>query len=282
MLRQWAAEFEDADAIINLAGASVNCRYNSENRRIIKNSRINSTRIVGEAISRANCPPRLWLQMSTATIYAHRFDAPNDEDKGIIGGTEPNAPNTWAFSIDVARSWERVVDEVDTPHTRKVKMRAAMVMSPDRGGVFDTLLGLVRLGLGGQAGDGRQYVSWIHYEDFVHAVYWLINHDSLEGEINLAAPNPVPNAEFMRVLRDAWGARFGLPANRWMLEVGAFFLRSETELILKSQCVVPGRLSKDGFTFRFLQWPEAARDLCLRWREMNSDQRKRKSATSGR
>ncbi|HEY0082148.1 MAG TPA: DUF1731 domain-containing protein, partial [Pyrinomonadaceae bacterium] len=185
----------------------------------------------------------------------------------IIGGAEPDAPDTWRFSLDVATSWERAVDEAATPQTRKVKMRAAMIMSPDAGGVFDTLLRLVRFGLGGQSGDGRQYVSWIHEDDFVRGVRWLIEHDELEGAINLAAPNPLPNAEFMRALRAAWGIRFGLPATKLMLEVGAFFLRSETELILKSRRVVPDTLTGSGFEFRFPAWPEAARDLCRRWRE---------------
>ena len=265
----WAAEFEGADAIINLAGRSVNCRYNAENRRIIMESRIKSTQVVGEAITQAQQPPRVWLQASTATIYAHRYDAPNDEFTGIIGGSEPNVPDAWRFSIDVARTWEQTVDEVATPHTRKVKMRSAMTMSPDRGGIFDVLLGLVRRGLGGQAGDGHQYVSWIHHQDFVQAVYWLIDQDELEGAVNLAAPNPLPNAEFMRVLRDSWGARLGLPATEWMLEIGTFLLRTETELILKSRRVIPSRLLNSGFTFQFPAWPEAARDLCREWREIN-------------
>lgn len=262
----WAEELEGADAVINLAGRSVNCRYSPANRRAIKESRVNSTRVVGEAIAGAKRPPRVWLQMSTATIYAHRFDAANDEATGIIGGAEPDAPDTWRFSLDVATSWERAVDEIATPHTRKVKMRAAVIMSPDAGGVFDTLLRLVRFGLGGQSGDGRQYVSWIHDEDLVRAVEWLIEHEELTGAINLAAPNPVPNAEFMRALREAWGIPFGAPATELMLEVGAFLLRSETELILKSRRVVPDTLLKSGFEFRFPTWPEAALDLCKRWR----------------
>jgi uncharacterized protein len=269
----WAAEFEGADAVINLAGRSVNCRYSPANRRAIKESRVNSARVVGKAITGATRPPRVWLQMSTATIYAHRFDAPNDESTGIIGGAERDAPDTWRFSLDVATSWERAVDELVAPHTRKVKMRAAMIMSPDAGGVFDTLLRLVRFGLGGQSGDGRQYVSWIHDEDFVRAVQWLIEHDELAGAINLAAPNPLPNSEFMRALREAWGIRFGAPATKLMLEVGAFFLRSETELILKSRRVVPGTLLESGFEFHFPTWPEAARDLCRRWRDTRDAQR---------
>jgi uncharacterized protein (TIGR01777 family) len=265
-LGPWASELDGADVVINLAGRNVNCRYSSENRRAIKESRINSTRVVGEAIARAKRPPPIWLQASTATIYAHRYDAPNDEATGILGGSEPGVPDTWRFSIDVATSWERALDEAVVPRTRKVKLRSAMTMSPDKGGIFDVLLGLVRHGLGGRSGNGRQYVSWIHYEDFVRAIYWLIEHENVEGAMNLCSPEPVPNAEFMRTLRAAWGMPFGLPATRWMLELGAIFLRTETELILKSRRVIPGRLLRHSFSFGFPTWREAARDLCEQWR----------------
>lgn len=264
----WRKEIDGADIVINLAGRSVNCRYHARNRREIMDSRVDSTRIVGEAIASAAAPPRVWLQASTATIYAHRLDAPNDEHTGIIGGNEPNAPESWRFSINVAAAWERAACTVALPqHTRLVLMRSAMTMSPDRGGIFDTLLGMVRRGLGGTAGDGRQYVSWIHETDFVQAVYWLIEHDELDGAVNLTSPNPLPNAEFMRELRRAWGTRIGLPATRWMLELGAVFLRTETELILKSRRVIPARLLESGFTFRYPDWPDAAAELCRRWRE---------------
>jgi hypothetical protein len=268
-LGDWVTEIEGADVVINLAGHNVNCRYNAGNRRLIKESRVKSTRVVGDAIARSSRPPRVWLQASTATIYAHRYDAPNDEATGVLGGSEPGAPGAWRFSIDVATAWERAFNESATPNTRKVLMRSAMTMSPDRGGVFDTLLTLVRYGLGGSAGDGRQYVSWIHDQDFVRAVYWIIERDELEGAVNLAAPNPIPNSEFMSALRSAWGVPFGLPATALMLEVGAFFLRTETELILKSRRVIPGRLIQSKFVFRFPTWAEAAQDLCSRWREAN-------------
>jgi uncharacterized protein (TIGR01777 family) len=261
----WAQHIDGADVVINLAGRSVNCRYDRANREAIMQSRVASTRVIGQAIREAARPPRVWLQASTATIYAHRYDAPNDEN-GILGGPEPDAPSAWRFSVDVARAWEMALTAAATPNTRKVAMRSAIVMSPDRGGAFDVLLALVRRGLGGKAGNGRQFVSWIHDDDFVRAVDWLIDHEELDGAINLAAPQPLPNAEFMRELRRAWGARFGLPAAKWMLAIGALMMRTETELLLKSRRVVPGVLQRSGFQFNFPEWPEAARDLVKRWR----------------
>jgi hypothetical protein len=262
----WAKDLNGCDAVINLAGRSVNCRYHAANRQEILDSRVLSTRLVGEAIARAQRPPRVWLQASTATIYAHRYDAPNDERSGLVGGVEPDAPSSWKFSIDVATAWETAFDDAVVPHTRKVALRSALTLSPDRGGIFDTLLGLVRWGLGGSADGGRQYVSWIHEEDFVAAVRWLLEDRDVAGIVNVAAPNPLPNREFMRVLRQAAGMPFGLPATRWMLEVGAVFLRTETELILKSRRVVPGRLLEHGFVFKYPRWREAAVDLCGRWK----------------
>jgi uncharacterized protein (TIGR01777 family) len=274
-LGPWARELDGAGAVVNLAGRSVNCRYGPENRRRILESRVRSTRLVGEAIARSADPPRVWLQAGTATIYAHRYDAANDERTGILGGAETGAPDTWRFSIAVAKAWESAVAEASTPRTRKVILRSAMTLGPGRGGIFDTLLSLVRHGLGGRAGDGRQYISWIHEEDFHEAVLWLLARDAVSGAVNVASPHPLPNAQFMRVLREAWGARVGLGASPAMLEVGALLLRTETELILKSRRVVPGRLLEDGFRFRFPFWPEAADDLCRRWREAR---RREKSA----
>jgi uncharacterized protein len=269
-LGNWKREIDGCDVVINLAGRSVNCRYTAANREEILQSRLSSTRVVGQAIATAARKPHVWLQASTATIYAHRYDSPNDEHSGILGGDEQSAPDSWRFSIDVARAWERAFDEAVVDGTRKVVLRSAMTLSPDAGGVFDTLLGLVRRGLGGRAGNGRQFMSWIHYEDFVEAVHWLIQHHEIEGIVNVASPNPLPNAEFMRLLRQACAIPFGLPARRWMLEIGAALMRTETELILKSRRVVPGRLLEQGFTFKFPSWDDAARDLCQQWTTMRA------------
>jgi uncharacterized protein len=263
-LGPWAKEIDGCDAVINLAGRSVSCRYTPENLHQMMNSRVDSTRVIGEAITQASTPPKVWLQMSTATIYAHRFDAPNDEKTGIIGGTEPNVPDYWAYSVDIAKAWESTQQQAPTPHTRKIALRTAMVMSPGRGGVFHALRLMTRLGLGGPVAGGAQFVSWIHDKDFLDSLLFLISHNDLSGPINIAAPNPLPHRDFMRALRSAHHVPLGLPATKWMAELGAVAIRSDTELLLKSRRVIPGRLLDADFTFKFPHWKEAATNLIQR------------------
>ena len=257
----WAEELDDADVVINLAGRSVNCRYTDENRAQMMGSRVDSTRAIGLALEQVARPPSVWLQMSTATIYADRYDAPNDEATGIIGGQEPGVPASWEFSVRIAQQWEAAQQEATLPHTRRVALRTALVMSPDRGGIFDYLLWLARLGLGGPVAGGRQYVSWIHADDLCRAVDLLVDRSDLDGPVNLAAPTPLPQRELMRDLRRAWGRRPGLPATHAMARLGAWALRSDTELLLKSRYVAPERLLLAGFSFEHPTWSDAATDL---------------------
>jgi uncharacterized protein (TIGR01777 family) len=262
----WIAELEHSDVCINLAGRSVNCRYNQANRDAIYNSRILSTQILNSVIASLNNPPAVWLNASTATIYRHSLDRPMDEATGELGGNEPGAPDTWNFSIQIAKAWEEAFFSTQTPLTRKVALRSAMTFSPDPGGVFDVFLALVRHGLGGTNGPGNQFVSWIHDGDFIRAIEFLIAAQNFAGVVNLASPNPLPNREFLRALRESWGTRIGLPTTSWMIEIGAFLMRTESELVLKSRQVVPGRLLGAGFHFTFSHWPAAARELVSRWR----------------
>jgi uncharacterized protein (TIGR01777 family) len=255
-LGPWAAELEGAEAVVNLAGRSVDCRYTAANRRQIMDSRLRSTRVLGEAIARCERPPKAWLNSSTATIYRHTF-GPAWDEAGEIGGC---AAAKDEYSVEVATEWERVFQAANTPQTRKVALRMAMILSRT-GGVFPVLDRLVRFGLGGSMGGGRQFMSWIHGDDFCRAVEWLARHEEINGPVNLAAPDPQPNAEFLRRFRQARGVKVGLPAARWMLEVGAFCLRTETELIIKSRRVVPGRLLATGFEFRFPTLPSALAEL---------------------
>jgi uncharacterized protein (TIGR01777 family) len=260
-LGQWQREIEGAEAVINLAGRTVDCRYNEENRRLILDSRVDSTRVLGSAIALCGRPPRIWLNSSTATIYKHSYGAANDEATGEIGAT-PEAKDE--FSVEVALAWERTLEAARTPDTRKVALRSAMVLGSGENSVFPMLRRLVRLGLGGRMGNGRQFVSWIHHRDFCRAIEWLLAQEDFRGPVNLAAPNPVSNAEMMRTLRKVCRVPFGLPAMTWMLEVGAYFLRTETELIIKSRRVVPGRLQEAGFEFEFPHLRGALEDLCAK------------------
>ncbi len=262
--RQWTQTLEGADAVIHLSGRSVNCRYNPENRRQILDSRIIPTLLLGRAIEQARNPPKLWMNASTSTFYRDARDLPQDEFTGELGGSEEKLPDTWRFSYDVARRWEEAFYSSSTPATRKIALRSSMTMSPDPGGVFSVLLRLVRFGLGGTEGPGDQYVSWIHDRDYIRATEFLIAHPEIAGPVNLTAPNPLPNREFLAALRRAWRAPVGLPAASWMLEIGAFLLRTETELILKSRRAVPTVLLQNGFCFDFPVWPEAAQDLVQR------------------
>ena len=265
----WSKDLDGCDVVINLAGRSVNCRYDggeSQRPSSIPGScrrRSWDRRSHSPGVRRASgCRParRRSIRIGTTRRTTRRL--------ACSAASERDAPDTWKFSVDVARAWELAFDQSAVP-SRKVKLRSAITMSPGAGGPFDALLGLVRCGLGGSAGDGRQYVSWVHDEDFVEAIRWLIQHEEIDGAVNVAAPNPLPNAEFMRVLRQAAGVPVGLPANRLMLEIGAVFMRTETELILKSRRVVPRRLLEHGFVFKYPKWHDAAVDLCGRWKLMS-------------
>ena len=250
---EWTRELDGADVLINLAGRSVDCRYTARNRRLMMDSRVDSTRVLGEAVARCENSPKVWLNSSTATIYKHNF-GPAWDESGEIGAT-PEAGD--GFSVEIAKAWEQALDAAPTPRTRKVALRMAMVFGRGKNSVFPVLCRLARCGLGGHMGRGRQYVSWIHETDLCRAIDWIVDHEEIVGPVNLAAPNPVTNREMMASVRELCGAPFGLPAAEWMLEVGAFFLRTETELIIKSRRVVPGRLLATGFQFRHAQMREA-------------------------
>lgn len=255
---EWVRELDGATAVVNLTGRSVDCRYTAKNRREIMDSRVNSTRVVGEAIAQCQIPPRVWLNSSTATLYTHTFGKPHDESSQDMDSAVDAKD---AFSVEVAQAWERTLNEAHTPKTRKVALRTSMVLGLGRNSVFPVLRRLTKFGLGGRQGSGNQFVSWIHVEDFCRAIEWLIAHEELSGAINQCAPNPLPNKEMMKIFRSVCAMPIGLPATEWMLEIGAFFLRTETELIFKSRRVVSKRLPESGFEFRFPDFRAALLDL---------------------
>ncbi len=258
---EWMKEIDGADIVVNLAGRSVNCRYTQKNLKEMMDSRVLSTQAVGRAIAQAKNPPRLWLQMSTATIYAHTFGEPNDEQTGVIGGSEPGVPPYWKFSIDIAENWEKAQQEAPTPQTRKVALRTAMVMGRAPNSVFGILRKMSLMGLGGAIAGGKMYMSWIHEDDFTRAMDFLIEHEEISGPINICSPHPIPQLELMRTMRAKLGVPIGLPATEWMVKIGAVFMRTDTELLLKSRRVVPKRLLDAGFQFRLGEWSEACGDL---------------------
>lgn len=231
---------EEAEILINLAGKSVNCRYTEENRKVILESRTRTTRILGEAVLACNQPPELWINSSTATIYRHAEDRPMTEKEGEIGS---------GFSVDVAKGWEQAFFEFSLPSTRQIALRIAIVLG--EGGVMVPMTNLVRFGLGGSQGAGTQQFSWIHIEDLFRMVIYLQEHPHLNGVFNASSPHPVTNRELMARLREQMGVRIGLPSPRWMLELGARFIQTETELVLKSRWVIPERLEREGFTFTY-------------------------------
>lgn len=252
-LGPWRLALEGADRVINLAGRSVNCRYDVQNCREIIGSRVESTRVIGEAIATCKVPPKLWLNASTATWYRHAVDSPQDEWNG-----EPDE----GFSFEVARLWEEAFFAARVPGaTRKAALRTGMVLANEDGTVFDVLRHLTRRGLGGTMGGGNQRVSWIHMEDFIEGIDFIAGDPMLDGVFNLTAPGFPTNRELMRAFREQQGAPFGLPSAEWMLRLGARFMKTETELVLKSRWADPRRLREEGFRWRWPQLGTALADL---------------------
>ncbi|GAB3491121.1 TIGR01777 family oxidoreductase [Spirosoma knui] len=253
----WSIELDGADVLINLAGKSVDCRYTEPNKRLIIESRIKSTTVLGEAIRQVANPPEVWINLASATIYRHSLDRPMDEATGESGSPQLS----YRFSEQVCQAWEQAFFGAQLPATvRRVALRTSLVLG-QQGGVFPVLRRLVRLGQGGQQGSGQQVVSWLHIDDFIRIVDFVITDMAIAGPVNATAPNPIRNRAFMALLRRATGVWIGLPATAWMLEIGAFFLRTETELVLKSRNVIPQRLLDAGFSFKFPRAEETVNTL---------------------
>ncbi|WP_411812390.1 TIGR01777 family oxidoreductase [Chryseobacterium scophthalmum] len=250
-LGEWKNLLENSDVLINLAGKSVDCRYTDKNKQEIYDSRINSTKILQQAINNCINKPKIWLNASSATIYVHSETHLNTEDKGIIGDD---------FSMNICKSWEKEFFKTENKDIRKVALRTSIVLG-NNGGAFTKLKLITKLGLGGKQGRGNQNVSWIHINDFCKAVEYIIEHENISGEINVTAPNPLPNEEFMRKLRKEMKIPFALNAAFWQLEIASVFLKTETELLLKSRNVYPEKLMKSGFNFTYPDVETAFKDL---------------------
>jgi uncharacterized protein (TIGR01777 family) len=240
-LGTWTKELENADVLINLTGKSVDCRYTPKNKKLIYDSRIDATNILGLALNLCENPPKIWINSSTATIYKHSLIKKMDEETGEIGND---------FSMNIVKSWEKTFYEITNPKTRKIAIRTAIVLGKN-GGAFIPLKKLTQFGLGGKQASGIQKVSWIHENDFARAVEFIIENDDLSGSINLSVPEPTDNQSLMKSLRQALNVPIGINHPKWLLEFGAKLIGTETELVLKSRNVVPKRLLDKGFTFEF-------------------------------
>ena len=237
----WCKELEGAYAIINLCGKSVDCRYTEKNKAIILSSRLDSAQIIGEAILKCINPPKLWINGASATIYAHSENKRHTELSTEFGS---------GFSVEVCKAWENVFNDFTLPNTRKINLRISMVMGQG-GGVFPVLINLAKKGLGGTMGKGTQLVSWVHVDDFCSFVKWIIDNEKTTGVYNLVSPEPITNKKMMKLFREKVHVKIGLPATEWMLKIGAFFLRTETELILKSRYSYPEKALNEGFLFKY-------------------------------
>jgi len=250
-LGKWKNEMEGAHALINLCGKSVDCRYTERNKKQIYDTRLKSTKILGKAIKDCENPPKVWINSSSATIYRHAEDRDMDEETGEIGT---------GFSVDVCQKWENTFFDSITPGTRKVALRIAIVLGKESG-ALQPLRNLATIGFGGRQGNGSQYFSWIHEKDFINSVNFIVENKELSGVYNVAAPNPVKNVQFMSILKKALKIPFGVPMHKWMLEMGALIIRTETELILKSRRVVPKKLIEEGYKFQFPNLEKALSNL---------------------
>jgi uncharacterized protein len=242
---------ENSEILINLAGKSVDCRYTAKNKEEILKSRMETTKLLGNALLKCKTPPPLWINSSTATIYRHAEDRPMTEESGEIGS---------GFSVDVAKEWERSFFSFQLPRTRQIALRLAIVLGAD-GGVMNPFKNLVKFGLGGVQGSGKQKFSWIHIEDLFDIILFLNEKEELSGIFNCSSPDPVTNRELMDHFRKAMHINFGFPSPKWMLQMGAFFIRTEVELILKSRWVIPERLEREGYTFKFNKIDKALQHL---------------------
>ncbi len=250
-LGEWKNLLETTDVLINLAGKSVDCRYTEKSRNEIYHSRIDSTRVLQEAVDQCNHKPKIWLNASSATIYIHSETQLNTEEDGIIGDD---------FSMNICKSWEQEFYKAENENIRKVALRTSIVLG-NNGGAFPKMKMLTKFGLGGKQGRGNQNISWIHIEDFCRAVEYLINNENMSGGINITAPKPLSNGSFMKKLRQEMKIPFGLNAPVWQLEIASVLLQTETELLLKSRNVYPEKLVKSGFIFTYPSIEKAFGDL---------------------
>ncbi|HWK98341.1 MAG TPA: TIGR01777 family oxidoreductase [Parapedobacter sp.] len=251
-ISDWAGELEGATAVVNLAGRSIDTRFTAKHKREIVESRVMSTAVIGEAISHCRHPPAVWVNAGGISIYT----------PSAAIRTEHDLPEGTDFLAQVSQQWETAFANAATPMTRKVQLRIGAVLLSE-GGMLGPLVKLTKLGLGGTVGHGDQYVSWIHGDDFVKLVDWLIQNGHISGVVHASSPNPVTNADFMQALRKRVGAPVGIPTPAWAVRLGAWFIGTEPQLALDGRRVVSHVLEEAGFQFDFPEIQDALHHLML-------------------
>ena len=249
-LGEWTQFVNGALGLVNLTGRSINTRHTPEHRREIIDSRVDSVRILGEAIGRCVQPPKVFVQLAGVGIYG---------DKGERICDETTAPGD-DFVSEVCKKWEAAFDSVDSPSTRKVLLRLGVVLGRNSG-LLHVLSRLTRWLLGGQVGEGRQYISWIHIADLSRMILQAIDQEQLTGVFNATAPNPVTNAELMRALRRALHRPWSPPVPEFAARIGSWLMGTEASLALVSQRCVPKRFLEKNFEFEFPNLREALANI---------------------
>ena len=247
----WTAELDGAEAVINLTGKNINCPHTPENLRALTASRVDSVNAIAAAISRAQPPPRVWVQASATGFYGGNSDRWCDE----------NAPAGGDALANICRAWETAFAVANLPSTRRVTLRIGFVLGR-AGGALRVLARLTKWFLGGAAGSGRQFISWIHLTDLTRIFVTAVEQEDFSGPFNAVAPNPVTNAVFMRELRRALHRPWSPPVPAFAVKLGAKLLGSEPSLALTGQRCAPKRLAAAGFKFQFPELPPALAELC--------------------
>jgi len=248
---EWIQFLDGADAVVNLAGRSVNCRHTPENLREIIESRVNSVQTVAAAFEHVKVPPRVWVQAGSLAFYGDRGDEWCDENS-------PSSPGT---AVEICRRWENAFNVARAPKTRKVLFRIGIVLARD-GGALSVLGKMAKWFFGGRAGGGRQYVSWIHLADVKRMFVEAIERENWSGVFNVCAPNPVTNDEFMRELRRALHRPWSPPAPEWAVRIGARLMNTEPSLALAGRRCAPKHFIENGFRFQFPELRAALKNIC--------------------
>lgn len=239
-LGDWSTYLEGADAVINLSGKSIQCRFTEDNQKELYDSRILPTKVLGKAIEQLNDKPNLWINFSGVSIF-NQLDVLQDENSKEIGK---------GFLASLTEAWERAFWDANLSDVQQVVLRVSPVLLKDSG-FFAELLPLVKMGLGGHVADGKQWINWIHYTDLVNLIFWIIQHEKPAPIYHACSPSPSSNAIFMKTFRSVVGIPIGFPLPTMMAKIGAFAKGVDASLLLDSTPVTTSATVEDGFVFQY-------------------------------